>query len=524
MRVLTFEDLYNFFKSKNQSIHFSSAQPGDEIVISSIGHFDFVEDNISEGLLYCKIRAFHDLTNKNHSHIKSDVFEAKLATMKDRPIMADIVDSTDESGETVKDFSGHTMEYDEENEKTIYIEKPIGHFVNPENFHTEYDEEYDRTFAVADCVIYEEYSDACDILRRRKTVDCSVELCVKDMSYDAAAHVLILNDYYVQGCTLLGADVAPGMAGSMASIDGFDEQTAVSFNQNYTNELVEMREKIDQILSRFNNTGENSPMISTKGGNTEVNKFEELCQKYGKTADDITFDYSEMSDEELETAFAEAFEDDNSEPEPVADPETTPVVENLTRTYEISHEDIRYALYNLIAQYEELDNEWYWIDAVYDDSFVFSGNKIWGQKYTKDGNEVALSGERYELFAEYLTATEKATLESMRADYSEIKEQLQKYQDKEAHEYRVAAMSNEDYSVLFDTKEYADLQKEMDTYSVEELNEKLTSMVGRYSIAHKVFAKDPDSQKANKVSLFNRDESVQDNPFKTLFTKDELKK
>ncbi len=38
----------------------------------------------------------------------------------------------------------------------------------------------------------------------------------------------------------------------------------------------------------------------------------------------------------------------------------------LTRTFEISHDDIRYALYNLLSSYEEVDNEWYYITGVYD--------------------------------------------------------------------------------------------------------------------------------------------------------------
>lgn len=76
-----------------------------------------------------------------------------------------------------------------------------------------------------------------------------------------------------------------------------------------------------------------------------MTKFEELLAKYGKTAEDITFDYAEMSDEELEAKFAELFADAGTN-EPVADDPQK--FAKLVRTYEISHEDIRYALYQLL--------------------------------------------------------------------------------------------------------------------------------------------------------------------------------
>ena len=38
-----------------------------------------------------------------------------------------------------------------------------------------------------------------------------------------------------------------------------------------------------------------------------MDKFNELLAKYGKTADEVTFEYENLSDEELEVAFKEAF-------------------------------------------------------------------------------------------------------------------------------------------------------------------------------------------------------------------------
>ena len=140
---------------------FSADKSGYNIAVQSLATFE-LNDDLSEGLLYGKIRAFHDLTNNNKSHIETDVLEEKMMSIKDRPVMADIVDTdeTDEDGNPIKDFSGHTMYYDEALDKMIYKEIPIGHFIHPESIHLEYDEEYDRNFVCADVVVYEEYTDA----------------------------------------------------------------------------------------------------------------------------------------------------------------------------------------------------------------------------------------------------------------------------------------------------------------------------------------------------------------------------
>ena len=73
------------------------------------------------------------------------------------------------------------------------------------------------------------------------------------------------------------------------------ESATFEFQDDGFNAILD---KFNDILSKFENL--------QKGGET-VSKFEELLQKYGKTAEDITFEHENMSDEELEAAFEAAF-------------------------------------------------------------------------------------------------------------------------------------------------------------------------------------------------------------------------
>lgn len=539
-KLLTLEDLYSFYSQKKKSITFSADKSGYNIAVQSLATFE-LNDDLSEGLLYGKIRAFHDLTNNNKSHIETDILEEKMMSIKDRPVMADIVDTdeTDEDGNPIKDFSGHTMYYDEALDKMIYKEIPIGHFIHPESIHLEYDEEYDRNFVCADVVVYEEYTDACDILRRRKTVDCSVELCIRKMHWDNTDKTLHLDDFYVQGTTLLGSHTLPGMSGSKLSIKDFSEENNSLFSsisEDEHSKLIETLDNLNQTLSSLNINQKTNPTIKNfeKGGDTEIDmtKFEELLNKYNKTVEDITFEYEGLSDEELEEVFSTTFDESEPTPDPIAtqseDPDDTEDDGNTddnaednadddekddggkdtyTKTFELSHEDVRSALYQLLAPIEETLNEYYWIMSVYDDYFIYESccGNYYRQAYTKENDTIAFDGERQEVFAEFVTADEKAELEDMRANYSSISEKLAKYEEAEEIADKMTVFDDQAYSKYLETDEFKKLMdvENVKQFTKDELVEKADAALGKVVKTTKTFSMDVDEPKKDaKPSFF----------------------
>ena len=416
------------------------------------------------------------------------------------------------------------------NDKVVYEEQPIG-VIDGTKTTIEYDEDAGVNRAVLHGYLYDEYcQDAIEILNRRGTVDCSVELCIRELSFNTANKTLQLDDFYVSGLTLLSKDVSPGMAGSNFKIEDFAVNAeTVTFNTD--NKLVETLEKLTNILESFDINQK-----SKEGGtNNKMTKFEELLAKYGKTAEDVTFDYTEMSDEELEAKFAEMFDDDNSEGdnsdngesgepsndgdgdgEGASDPDgnegESQTFEKIVRTYEISHEDTRYALYNLLAPYEESDNDYYYISNVFDSYFVYEGwctDKIYRQNYTKDGDNVAFDGERIELFRELLTASEKAELESMRSNYAALKEFKETAEKNELHAQKEAIINADNYSVLTEkdsegnyvNTDFAELVKTMDNYSVEDFETKVKVMHSDYMSAHTNFSSADTKKNTNSVKI-----------------------
>lgn len=519
-RLLYIEDLYDFYSNKyKRSTKFSAEKTGEPLVVQVHGRVNFDEsDKNKDGLLPVHLQSCHTDLNVNGSNIDSSVMEAALPSFSNRPILGYIHKvTTDENPEGQWEFYSHNM-HEDENGDVVYDEYPIGIIPESCNAQLVYDEEKKKTYCEVDGYIFEEYSKAAEILQREEECSVSVELSIRELSYDAKQKFLNIEDFWFSGVTILGKtpqgnEVKPGMTGSNIKLADFSSKNNSLF-EDYKSKMVELQARIENLETACFNKEQSSSVrtLSKEGGNKEsMTKFEELLAKYNKTVEDVTFDYSELSDEELEAKFAEVFGEDNNtdgdnsgdntanEPsndnegdgENTTEPEGTTDgdnegegqnFENMTKTFEISHDDIRYALYNLLSSYEDADNEWYYITGVYDSYFVYEswdGGKIYGQKYTKNNDNVAFDGERYTLHKEYLTDSEYTEIQNMRADYSSIVSELNTYKEKELDEKKNTLFDSDDYKGIRNTEDFAELKKKAKDYSLEELSEHLDKIISK---------------------------------------------
>ena len=549
-KLLTLDDLYRFYSTKKKSMKFNAEKEGYNLAVQVKGRFEVVDEN-EEGLMFCRVKAFHDLSNLNKSYIDTDVLKTKMYSINNRPILADIIEVEDKDGNIVKDFNGHSMQINDDEDKIEYIEFPVGHFINPENIELAYDKEHDRNFVYCDAVIYEEYTDTCDILRRRGGTDVSVELAIRDLAFDCKNKVLKLNDFYVQGCTLIGEHVRPGMAGSKLSLKDFAESNNSIFSDMTDEEhskLIDTLEKLNETLNSISNFNinndanastkdygkeENNNVEDNKLVNeevTEVEETEETIVTETESTEETTVVNEEETVEEnpevveveeikVEEEAAEVTEEntDNGEVSDSSEAETfevTEEVKNFSKTFELSHDDIRGALYELLKPYEEADNEWYWIMEVFNDHFVYQGltGKYYGQDYSTEGDTVSFEGERYELYLEYLKASEKAELDNMRSNYSSIQAELNKYKEAEAYADKMTVFEDESYSNYLETDEFKELISEetVKKFTKEELQEKADAALGKLVKKNKTFAfsaeKKDEKKKSPSFFAFSRQE------------------
>lgn len=561
-KILTIEDLIKFCRT-NKMYTFSSKESGMPIVVQSIQDFSSADiEESDDGKLYCKVRVCHTLLNRNKSFISEESMKQAMPTLKYSPLLAKIHQLDDGTW----DFHAHDchMEQDENgNEFVVYDEQQIGTFTADEPY-LEYDEKMDKTYVVARVVIPEEYTRAADIIRSKNGTKVSCELIIYECSYNAKEKYLQLDNFRFNGCACLGCEkdgtpIGEGMLGSKLTLEDFSEDN--NSLVKFSNQLIEMQAKLSELEARFNiendNSGKEETRVEMNENFDEVTETEKVTETEETTEEEVTVTENESEETVDETSEDETVEiegettevkEDNAcggstkkkkkceedEPKEESDEDEPEVKEDnacggggstkkkkknnsvdpMIRAYEISHDDVRCALYNLLAPYEESDNDWYFITGVYDSYFVYeswNGGKIYGQKYTKDNDNVAFDGERYSLHKEYLTDSEYAELQSMRSNYSSIVEELNTYKSVEVYADKMTVFDDEAYADYLETDEFKALMSDesVNQYSKEELAEKADATLGKLVKKNKAFSySENNEKKSNKVN-FNLKPDVQ---------------
>lgn len=390
--------------------------------------------------------------------------EQALPSLKERPILADIVQLNDGS----YDFFSHDFTIDEDSGEVLYEEFPIGVTQDTENAHLEYDEERDVYFVVVNGVIWEEYGNqAADIIRRKNGTKVSVELSISDLSFNSKEKYLEINDFYFSGITCLGTnpetgkEIQEGMEGSRLDLSDFSEQ--------------------------------NNSIFAGKEGGDPVEENEEIQ--------------------------VEQFEDE-TKVEEISEPEESPTVYQLimgehTFEYNTSLNDVIAALNELVnIVYSDADNDWYSV-TVYDNYLIMYGmwnGRAYKQSYSESDGVYTLTGDREEVYMNYLTKDEEAKLAEMRSNYDSL---VQFKADTEAAALRAekeAILSDEKYAVITNTEAFKALKSDMDKYDKEDLAIRAKALLGDY---YSNFAAHEEPRK--KVGIENNPAKVEDKPYGNLF-------
>ena len=518
-KLLTLEDLAKFCKEQNFS-NFSSKDTGYQLSVQVPANFE-VDGNVYQDntLLFGKVKVFHIGPNRNGSSVTKNAAEKALSTIAYKPLLANFCEV-----DGVKDFTSHDMELNDDGSVT-YVEHQIGCFTADAPV-IRYDETTEKEFVFAKVAIPREYTDACDIIERKNGTKVSVELLVNEMNYSAKDDILELTDIIVQGCTCLGTSpktgdsVEEGMQGARLDIVDFsvDNNSIVDKSNNELNsKMLEILEKLNDTISNFNIQNFNQ-----EGGENAMNKFEELLDLYGLTAEDVTFEVEGLNDEDLEAKFVEVYgdaeefkkkkkcseenedesadedfagcgkkkkkysdEEDESEEDDFAGcgkkkKHCAVNAENSTVKFELSHDDIRMALYGLLESTWD-ENSYAWVCEVYDNYFIYQKEtcgdegydyKYYKQSYSKNEDNVELSGDPVEVFSTFVTESEKTALDMIRSQYEELKAFKDQYDAAQTKAQKDEILESAEYAEIKDSEEFKALVADAEKYSVDELKVK----------------------------------------------------
>lgn len=505
----TIDDLYMFCKNNNFT-KFNSKEHGAPLIIQSIETFESAEYS-KDGLLDVKLKACHVGKNRNGSAISEEKMNTYKNSFKGRPILGSIFKA--DTGEW--EFHSHDMTIDEDG-NWEYIEQPVGVISELKDPYLEYDKENDKTYLMVEGHVFEDYSHAAEILQRRRTCKCSVEIAVEDMSYNAEEDYLSIDAFSFRGVTILGyeqdgtTEILEGMEGSKITIDSFSAENNSMLSASCQEKLIETLEKLNNTLSAFTiNNNQESKEVS------EMSHFEELLEKYGVTAEQCEFEYEGLADEELDALFEEHFGNTETTVEVVeevteecsveelTDEETGNTDESIVKqesveeiieegsveeevvetefeandvviSFRISHEDVRYGIQNLLNAMNG-DAHYYVVNSVYDNFFYYEdwmNNDAFKQSYKMRKDAISFSGDPEPVYREFVTQAEKDELEALRKNYAILKEFKEQYDADQLKAAKDAVFESAEYNEIRNSKEFKALVADAENYSVDELRVK----------------------------------------------------
>lgn len=486
--------LYEYLTSKGANFTFSQTDK-DVVVVTADGIMSFSSES-DEGKYPVNIKMNYVGDNLNGSRIKMKAQKNALPSSPTIPILAYIHDV-----DGVPCFYGHNRHV--ENGETVYEEIPVG--VICEKAHIEHDDERDLDYAVANGIIWEEYTKAAEILEREGSCSVSVELGIRSMSYDAEDKILNLDDFYYLGCTLLGVDdngkeVKPAMPGSEAVPSTFSEVVKEDF-------LIETLEKLNETLSKFNIEQ------SKEGGKTEMNKQDKTkvadepvveTQSVEEPTSSDTVDegveFSEETTEETteevakETIETESVSEDSSdsEEEVAEESETSETSVNFSVEFKGKKTEFSLSLNEKIAAMTELvnatygaeDDDWYNCEVFDNPKEVvmvgYWSGKAYRQSYKVRTGVYSLEGERVEVQPVWMTAEERQAFEDLRASFEETSDKLRKYEEEPK---KMEILESAEYSLISKEKSFIEF-KEMNNHfdmSIDEVIAKADEMLKAYA-------------------------------------------
>ncbi len=585
-KILTIEDLIKFCRT-NKMYSFSYKESGMPIVVQSIQDFSSADiEESDDGKLYCKVRVCHTLLNRNKSFISEDSMRQAMPTLKYSPLLAKIHQLDDGTW----DFHAHDchMETDEDgNEYVVYDEQQIGTFTADEPY-LEYDEKLDKTYVVARVAIPEEYTRAADIIRSKKGTKVSCELIIYECSYNAKEKYLQLDNFRFNGCACLGSEkdgtpIGEGMLGSKLTLEDFSEDN--NSLVKFSNQLNEMQAKLNELEARFiiNNTnGKEETRVEMNENFDEVTETEKVTETEETTEEEVTVTENESEETVDETSEEETVdtddetteikdenacggskkkkkkceeddpEEDSDEEQEIKDNnacgggssskkkkkknsvECSYSVNDEVKTFEVSLQDKIYSIQDLVNQtYAEADNTYYGVSVF--SSYVimcdYWSGRYYKQSYTDENDVYTLTGDRVEVYAEFVTADEQKELESMRSNYAELKEFKETVEKNEIKAQKEEIINSEKYAVIAEKDEegkytneaFAKLVSEMDNYSLADLETQIKVIHSDYIAEHSNFSAsdevETEKKTVQKKQFTNPSKVVKTSRYGKLFSK-----
>jgi hypothetical protein len=474
--------------------------------------FEQVGNVLDDRFIRVKIYIAHEGENRNRSFFTREVLESMIPSLANIPILGYI--AVNDEGEI--DFKGHEERLVVENGE--FKLKYIGHAYGmiPEKHNARFETRYgsdgvEREYLVAEGLLWKKFAEVEKIFDRDGGFKSqSMELyppSVKGYTNDEGLFVFTQAKF--EGLCILGEGVTPAMVSS--TIEKF------SVADKLKNELSEMLAEFNAHFSTTQEKGDET--VEKEILEQEQTEFESQEQPQETPVDNPQGEVPAETPVEEPTEFAKKDEDKeeeeekkDSDKEDEEEDEEKP--KKFTRTFELSHDDIRSGLYSALDSHEQFKDSWIWISKVYDSYCIVedeSNGKFFKVNYVKHENAVSI-GEFEEIFPMFVNAQEKVAIEALRSNFEALEQEV-----KDLREFKQNIELNEkeaklaQYSSVLSEEEYKTIKDNLANFSMTDIEKEIGFML----LKKNHFSAKTQEETPSRVSATPQGET---NPYGSLAT------
>lgn len=456
--------------------------------------------------------AYHG-SNRNGTFIDKVAFENAIPSMFNCPIVCHYNRGTDSIGGHDVDIikTGNGM-------KTVNTTTPVG--VVPESAKTWWCEVEEPDGEVHEYLCTEvliwKRQEAYSHIKENGITDESMEIGVKDgfRSDDGYYHVTSFE--FRAFCLLEG--VSPCFESADVELFSLGD-----FKAQYSEMMKDIKREFSQVMTA---SADDIQQTFSKGGTDKLD-VTELMQKYGLAAEDIDFETSDMSLEEIETRFAQIQEekqttpeDENNNPALEEAPEGAPEEEEH---FSLTAEQFRCELRDALRAEKFVDPAWgeltrYWyVDHCCEDSEVYAYDNcddyIYGFVYVLNGDRVTIDfaskKRKKTVYADFDEGEKKDATFSVKEVVDEFRA---KFEERNTAEMETFAK----FADLNGNEMFEELRGNCGRLTIEQIEEKCFAIRGRTTTVN--FSLE-GAGKAPRIPIERQSANKADEPYGGIFAK-----
>lgn len=465
----------------------------------------------------------HTDKNRNYSDIPESAFETAMPSLALVPIVGHWI------GEK-QNFGGHDLTVEISAGQLIFKDNTVPYGVVKENHNAEWVEIEEngvmRKYLKVDVILwYGRYPE-----QVQKVIDTGVwqSMEINIGEYEEDGNYIKIKSFEYSALCLLGKDIDVDGKKGEDNVEPCFPNASVTVNKFMASDnFKEQYEKL--IFSISQSQKNNSDINSGKEGGKQMDEKLELLAKYNLTVEDLDFDISEITLDELDVKLQE-FTKQSDEPEEKL---------SFSATYNQKFKALDNALDPIIVKDDEGNyvSETYFYVCDFSDEYVFVAKTVWDANgyertygrftYTFDESAVtasitsefekmitdvwltqseydALMSEREAKQAEFEALkseveTYKATITMLEAEKSELQEYKSDVETK-IKQAEVDEVLSDFEAELGDNEEYIAIKDKALEYNIEDLQKELYALLGKVKYAKPT--KQPKKQSfSSKVSV-----------------------